>query len=388
MYPLFPPQEIYSRVLKLQKLLDEKGIDAAVFTYRAYCLYFSGSSQLMTMVIPRSHEPRLFVKRAVERAREESPWEAVEVDNSYPIFSFLRNFKKIGLPFDRITADQLLLYRERFPGDVVDISREVKSIKAVKSEFEISCIRRAGEIAEKVFLEACNYLKEGMTEIEVGGIFDMLGKRFGSESFLRTGDLNYEAYCWHVVSGSNAHYRSYIETVVGGRGLSPSFPCGAGRKVIKRDEPFMVDFGASYMGYLVDHARMYVIGGPPKGFLESYSKILKLQEKVERFCKPGVVCEDAFLYSMEVSRELGIEDIYLGGREAKVNFLAHGIGLEISDLPIIGKGQRYTLKEGMTFAMEPKLIDAFGPCGVEDVYVVKNKGVERLTRTPNGVFVL
>ncbi len=389
-YPLIPHEEIKFRVSKLQSILVERNMDACLLSYRAYCYYFSGSSQAMSIVIPKDDEPRIFVRRAEERLREESPWKNVtKITGSKPLFSYLKSFKKIGIPFDRITAKNLIYYTKNLGDRFVDISEVIEELKSIKSPFEISCIEKAGEIAKRVFEEALNYLKEGMSEIEIAGVFDMLGRKYGSEGFLRTGDINYEAYTWHVVSGENAFYRSYIETVVGGRGLSPSFPCGAGRRIVKRNEPIMVDFGVAYMGYMVDHARIYVIGEPSKKLLDFYEKIIELQKRVEDICIPGAICSSIFEKSKDIAIDLGIENEYLGGPSCEVNFLAHGIGLELSDKPIIGKGQDYKLKENMVFAMEPKLLlPGEGPVGVEDVYVVEKKGVRKLTKTENKIFVV
>ncbi len=346
----------------------------------------------MTTVVTSSGDVIIFVRRAAERVREDSPWRDVrEIVSSKDLFSFLKGFSSVGVPLYRMGADMYLRYLRELEGTtrIRDISRIMEEILSIKSDFEIECLKRSASIAEMVFQESLNYIKEGMTEIEIAGIFDMLGKKFGSESYLRTGSINYEAYTWHVVSGDNAFVRSYIETVVCGRGLSPSFPCGAGWRKIVRGEPFLVDFGTSYMGYLIDHARTLVIGEPSFKTVNMYSKIMSLRDAVEAFMKPGAMCSEIFEFSKSVALNLGIGDYYLGGSLSGVNFLAHGIGLELSDKPIIGKGQDYPLEVGMTFAMEPKmLVPGVGPLGVEDVYVVRDDGVERITGTLDSIITI
>ncbi len=389
-YRLVPQEELESRVFRLSHILRDLSIDAAVFPYRVHSYYFTGSAQSMVTVITKSGDVIIFVRRVIERVREESPWKDVrKLASSDDIFRFLRGFSRVGIPLSRMDASTYVKYASKLGGNLVDISDEMESLLSVKSPFEVSCLEKAASIAEKVFNEAPNFVKPGMTEIEVAGIFDMLGKKFGSESYLRTGSINYEAYTWHVVSGSNAFFRSYIETVVGGRGLSPSFPCGAGLKKIEEGEPFLVDFGVSYMGYMVDHARTFVFGEPSYEVFDLYDRLLTLVGRVEELMVPGTICSEIYTRSLELSEELGVKDFYLGGPSWDVNFIAHGVGLEFSGKPIMGRGQDYALAEGMTFAMELKLIvPEVGPLGLEDVYVARKKGSSRITKTADSMFLL
>ena len=91
-------------------------------------------------------------------------------------------------------------------------------------------MRRAGEIGKKVYQEAKKILKEGMTEIEFGGLLEAAAKRYGHEGLLRVRSLNYEAYTWHVLSGFTGGIVSQSDSPMGGLGLSPAFPVGASLK--------------------------------------------------------------------------------------------------------------------------------------------------------------
>jgi Xaa-Pro dipeptidase len=64
----------------------------------------------------------------------------------------------------------------------------------------------------------------------------------------------------------------------------------------------------------------------------------------------------------------------------KTRFIGHGIGLEIGDFPFIAQGHPYPLEQGMTFALEPKMVfPGKGSVGIENTFAVTQDGVEKLT---------
>ena len=71
----------------------------------------------------------------------------------------------------------------------------------------------------------------------------------------------------------------------------------------------------------------------------------------------------------------------MGAGEERVRFIGHGVGLELDEYPFLAKGQEMTLAEGMTIALEPKLIiPGRGVVGIENTHVVTAQGLEPLTR--------
>ena len=54
-----------------------------------------------------------------------------------------------------------------------------------------------------------------------------------------------------------------------------------------------------------------------------------------------------------MAKKLGYKDSYLGPPGLQTRFVAHGIGLELNELPFIAQGHSYPLEEGMTFTIEP-----------------------------------
>lgn len=65
------------------------------------------------------------------------------------------------------------------------------------------------------------------------------------------------------------------------------------------------------------------------------------------------------------------------------------MGLELEEYPFLARGQELELKEGMTLALEPKLVfPGKGVVGVENTHVLTRKGLEQLTNFEEEIFVI
>jgi Xaa-Pro aminopeptidase len=298
--------------------------------------------------------------------------------------------KSLGLELDVLPVRDYFKFQELFPRTkVMDASFVLRETRKKKSPFEIDLMRAAGEIGRKVYQDARRILKEGMTEIEFGGLLEAVAKRNGHEGLLRVRALNYEAYTWHVLSGLTGGIVSQSDSPMGGLGLSPAFPVGASFKVMRANEPILVDFGTCFHGYQVDETRMFSIGKMRQKFIDAYKVCKEIHDTVLEMTRPGSDCEAIFMRTLQLAEKLGYKDSYLGPPGLQTRFIAHGIGLELNELPSIAQGKSYPLEEGMTFAVEPKIVfPGEGSVGIENTVVVTENGYEILTPVSQEIFLV
>jgi Xaa-Pro aminopeptidase len=248
-------------------------------------------------------------------------------------------------------------------------------------------MRKAGEIGKKVYQHAKKILKKGMTEIELGGLLEAVAKKYGHEGLLRVRSLNYEAYTWHVLSGISGGIVSQSDSPMGGLGLSPAFPVGASLKKMRAHEPILIDFGTCFHGYQADETRMFSIGKMKQKFIDAYKACQEIHDAVLEETRPGGDCEAIFLKTLRLAEKLGYKDSYLGPPGLQTRFIGHGIGLELNELPFIAQGQHYPLEEGMTFAVEPKIVfPGEGSVGLENTVLVTKNGYDILTPVEQKIF--
>lgn len=385
-----PKEEIEHRHAKLRKRMEAEGMEAFLVVLKMDCFYLSGTAQDALLLVSLDQKPLLLVKRELERAKAESPLDLVVGLKSLKQLPSLvsehlgRRPRLLGLEMDILPANDFFRFQSLFSDSkLLDGSPLIKDIRKIKSPFEIDLMRKAGTIAQSVYQEAGHLLREGMTEIEWAGLLEATAKKLGHEGLLRVRSYNYEAYSWHVLSGFSGGIVSQSDSPMGGMGLSPAFPVGAGRRVMKAREPILVDFGICTQGYQVDETRMFSIGEMPGKFVDAYKVCCEIHDAVLAEARPGKDCEALFLMTLEIAARLGYEDSYLGPPGLQTRFIGHGIGLQLGEPPFLAQGQSYPLEEGMTFAVEPKIVFAGeGSVGVENTVVVTQKGCEILTPIP------
>ena len=390
-----PKTEIEHRISQLQKSLQAKDIEAALVVYKMDYFYFSGTAQNVLLYVPQEGASLLMVFRDIDRAREESPLEhIIPLDSIGSLADVIRKYyghipHKIGMELDVLPVREYFHYKQLLSHvEIVDTSTLIKRIRMIKSPYELDQMRHAGEIGKRVYEEGCSVLREGMSEIEFGGYLELFAKRLEHEGLIRMRSLNYEAYTWHVLSGPNGSIVSQAESPMGGAGLSPAFPVGAGSRLMKAHEPILVDFGICYNGYLVDQTRMYCIGEMPEYYRAAYEATRTIERYIADHAQPGARCDQLFEETVRLAEQLGYRDSYLGIPGKQTTFVAHGIGLENSEIPYIAAGQQHALQEGMTIAVEPKLVFARqAAVGIEDTFLIKTGGAETLTPCDDRVLI-
>jgi Xaa-Pro aminopeptidase len=390
-----PLEEIEERLARVRNSMKKQEIEALLVIQKMDFYYLSGTTQDGILFLSLLEgKPLLMIRRELERAKVESPIEnVVALNSSRELPSVIKDYwgslpHCLGLELDILPVRDYLRLQELFPRTkLMDASLVFRDARKIKTPLEIDLMRAAAEIGCKVYLEAREILKEGMTEIQFGSLLEAAAKRYGHEGLLRVRSLNYEAYSWHVLSGPSGGIVSQSDSPMGGLGLSPAFPVGASRRVIRAHEPILVDFGTCYHGYQVDETRMFSIGKMDQKFIDAYNACREIQDAVLEEVRPGADCEAIYVKTLRLAEKLGYKESYLGPPGLQTRFIAHGIGLELNELPFIAQDQSYPLEERMTFALEPKIVfPGEGSVGIENTVVVTRSGYEILTNVSQDIF--
>ena len=388
---LTPKDELETRIRFLMPLMEKAGLDAAFFHYKIDYYYFSGTTQDGFLFAPTGGAPVLFVRRELGRAKRESRLERVlALKSPEEIRPYVSGMKRIGLQLDVMPYNMVLAFKEHLgDAELVNVSSLAKAVRKKKSPFEIGIMEKAAAIAREVYGKIPEILKEGMREIELGGILEAIAKPLGHEGLLRMRSLNYEPYTWHILSGRAGSIVSQADSPMGGLGLSPAFPVGASMKKMRKNEPILIDFGINYHGYHMDLTRMYAIGRMPEEFARAYGVCRDIHYRVLDRATSGVTASELFRYSNELANDAGLGAYYLGYGHHKVSFLGHGIGVELSELPFLAPRHDYPMEEGMTLAIEPKMVfPRKGATGIENTVVFEKHGYRVLSDVDEGITIV
>jgi Xaa-Pro aminopeptidase len=392
-----PMSEVAGRIVSLQTLLRQNGIDAAVIRQNTDLYYFTGTVQDAHLVIPAVGQPLFLVRRDVERAREQSPIRPVIPLKSLaelPPMVFeacgTESPAKLGFELDVLPTSLFFLYDEKmFPRQqIVDVGNLIRQVRMVKSPWEIERMRDAAGISALIAEAVPTLIKEGVSEMEVSADLEAFARKSGHTGLLRFRAFNMEIVFGHILSGPEAATSAYMDAPTGGLGMSPSFGQGPSGRRIKPHEVVSVDTMVSNHGYLNDQTRNYSIGEPPARLMEGYRLVRDIHDRFRSLARPGAISGQLYETVLSWVEKEGWSEWFMGSGEMRVSFVGHGIGLEVDEPPFIAAGQLLALREGMTFAFEPKfIVPDVGIVGLENTYVVTATGIESLN-TASEEFVI
>ena len=387
-FDLTPVEEIQTRIGKFQEKMGEKGIDLALILQNADLFYFTGTLQRGYLCIPQEGEPVFFVQKYYDRAIQESPLPCIKVKGMKALPNLLRDHgirgKQLGLELDVIPVSLFYRIKNLFGNwEALDISIEIKEIRSIKSAFEIQQIKQSGTIIDQVFPAVREHLREGMSELELDGILFSIGRAAGHQGLVRMRGFNQEMMNAYVLSGGSASIVSFGDTPLCGAGATHAIAQGSSSKKIRRNEPIVIDYGGGHNGYVTDETRTFVIGELKTHFERAHQVARSIIENVESSAKPGDLATDIYERAKAIAAKERLDPYFMGHGEGQVAFVGHGIGLEVNEWPVIGRGFRKPLEPAMVFAFEPKFVfPGEGAVGIELDYIVREDGLERVTHFP------
>jgi len=381
-----PKTELDQRIRQLQQYLQQNHIDGAVIVQKADLFYFTGTIQDAHLYVPADSSPVLLVHKNRSRAREESTLDIIEPLNGLGRLpeQIHRHTKtipgRLGLEFDVLPVRNYLTFQRLFEKvEWVDVSDAIRRIRAVKSPFEIDRMTKAAGLSDRLAAGMPALLHAGMTEIELAGQIEALARKLGHQGIVRMRLWGHELFYGHLMAGPSAAVGSYLASPTGGTGISPAVSQGPSRRTIQRHEPVLLDYVFVFQGYLSDHTRIFAVDDLPDDLITAHEAMLKIQAEIKKTAKPGIKTGDLYVMAVKLANDLGYADHFMGHDHHRVRFIGHGVGIELDEYPFLAGGQEMILEEGMTIALEPKLIfPGKGVVGIENTHVVEKNGLRQL----------
>lgn len=373
--------------------LEESGFAAAVVMQRRDLFYLAGTSQPCNLLIVPGHEPVLLARRVLDWIRSEASVARVEPGGDLPTAArILRELGvrdgRLGLELDVLPAKLYRKARESFPGfDLEDCSPLLLSQRMVKDELELRLLREAVSLFEAVHATVLDFLRPGITEIELSAEIIRSLRRAGHDGlvFYRRWDADLQPEGL-VASGEVASRISGHAMTVTGVGLAPSLPWGASWRTIQKGDVVVVDLGLNKAGYHGDMSRSYVAGEASEETSARFEILLRCQDAAIAALGPGAPAADAYAAARRVAEAAGVEEYFQGFGAEKGHYIGHGVGVELDDPPVLEAGSKVTLEAGMVLAVEPKLIGPFGALQTEDTLVLTPDGPELMGTVPRTLF--
>ncbi|WDP84881.1 MAG: aminopeptidase P family protein [Desulfobacter sp.] len=391
---LIPASEISSRIASLKFQMEKAGMDGVFLTHRPDYYYFSGTAQDAWLYLSLDHDPLIFVRRYLPRAVSETRvGHIVPVHSVTDIPDFIKEShgrlpEKMGLAFDLVPVRDFKFFQSLFFGtQFLDATPLVEACRSIKSDYEIQQMEKVANISQEIFNFIHRHLTPGVRETDFSGTIEAFARTLGHSGRIQMRHYRAEGFSFHLMSGASGGLPGALDSPVCGTGVCTAYPFGAGPKVIRENEPVLVDFATMAHGYHMDESRMFVAGEMAATAQGASQAAIDILFHIKDMIKPGASIKQVFSGSEALALKKGYADAYLGIPGLKSRFVGHGIGLELVENPILAKGRTQEFVPGMVFAVEPKFIfkDQFA-AGIESVILVTEEGSRFLSRTPNKVF--
>ncbi len=273
----------------------------------------------------------------------------IEIANSFrDLYKHIKRLSRVGINKKFLPAS--VFEKLKSLGiQLVDVSEELEEIREIKTKEEVELIREAIRISEKALSKVISSDVRKMREVELAAELEYYMKKYGSQG------LSFDTIVAYDENSAIPHYKT---------GSNDKYP----EKVI------LIDFGAKYRNYCSDITRTFILNKEEE-ILDVYNTVLEAQMRAIERIREGGIAENID----RVAREI-IDEKYPG---KFIHSLGHMFGIEIHEGKRLRPGQKWKLKEGMVFTVEPGIyLDGKFGVRIEDDVLVKKDGYEILTSFP------
>lgn len=396
MNQLMPVHEITNRRRRLADALRHADLDACMVSGVTNTYYYTGSSQNGMLFVYADGSHAWLVRKSLERATLESP-----ESNIHPMPSLrqLTAFMsenglpvpgKLGFEADILPVQLFERYKRSMEGvTFTDASVILRSVRTVKSDFELGCIREAGKQVTAVMDGLSQVIQPGVREIDVAAEAERIARKCGHQGLIRMRAFNAELFYGVVCSGPSANAPTSFDGPSGSEGLYPSAIHPAGDRQVEASKPLLVDFMGAYMGYLCDVTRVFFPGSPDEAVTRNHQKCLDVQGFIAENLRPGVVPGQLYEEALAFAASIGLQHNFMGYQRNQVRFLGHGVGLEVDEWPVIAPRFEQPLESGQVIAVEPKVyLPDVGGVGIENTFVVTGEGGVRMCEAADHIRIV
>lgn len=268
------------------------------------------------------------------------------------------NVKRLGFESEDMLYSNYESLRKALDfAELVPIKDEVTRLRRIKTPRELERIKKAESIGDKVFSEILDFIRPGVTELEVAARIEYLLKLYGGE---RT------SFPAIVASGVNSSMPHAVPTT----------------KKIEQGDFVTMDFGCVYEGYCSDMTRTVVVGKATDKQKEIYNLVLEAQLAALDVLKAGLKGKEVDKVARDIIYNAGYEGCFGHG-------LGHSVGLFIHENPRLSQTEEDIIEAGMVETVEPGIyIRGFGGVRIEDLVEVTENGIVNYTHSDKSLIEL
>jgi len=351
-----------SRLRAVRALMKEEGLDALLVQGSPDVRYLSGyTGEGVRLFLTRRQSYLLATYRNVTRVGEQTVGHTIvdTRDRSQFLQDWVKQHADAVVGVAQSTPHTAFLaHRRSLRPARLKSTDVVRQARAVKSDDEIALLRHAQQKAEGIFAAICDELRPGMTEHQVHNRILQL-----------------------IYADDSLEGPAFPPICAGGPSAWGTHSYYTERR-IRRNECIIFDLGVRYKGYCSDMTRTVFLGKPTRKMREVHGIVLEAQERAIEAARNGATVGDIVQAARGHIDACGYGNHFDHG-------LGHGLGMDVHELPGLGRDGKKPLPAGSVVTVEPGIyIEGEFGVRIEDALVVGHDGVENLTHTPKELTVV
>ena len=348
----------------MEKLFEK--LDAIVIVSPSNLFYFTHySNDDAAVLLTKEKKYYICDKRVSEEASQLlQDFEIVDIGKSGYIATAKKmilkmGFKKIGYEDWSISHKQYKIIEckglfKKFK--LYPVEHLISELRSVKTDFEVELIKSAQKVTDKVFLDTLEYIKPGMTELQVASFMNSKTYAYGCEL-------------------------AFPPIVAFGKNTSKPH-AHPGENVLQENDVVTLDFGAKYKGYCSDMTRSFVVGTPPEGYVELYNAVLEAQEKALANLKAGIKGKEGDAIARDVLIDKGYGEYF-------THSLGHSLGIDVHEGPGLTPKCEEIIPVGSVLSVEPgAYIEGKYGVRIEDIVLFQKSRVDNLTNSNKNLIII
>jgi len=232
----------------------------------------------------------------------------------------------------------------------------IDDARICKDEEELSLMRESSRKNDQTTLQLIHAIQPGMTEKEVGSLYESISESLGSSGPSFTPLICFGKNC------AEPHHDT-------------------DKTVLKTGDSVILDVGLTWKSYCSDMTRTIFIGQPSDEQKRVYDVVCAANEAGRKAVRPGIPLKEIDRAARKVIEDAGYGPHF-------IHRTGHGIGLEVHEFPDVSAASEVLAKPGMVFSIEPGIYlpGKFG-VRVEDLVAVTPDGCETLNQAPHDLII-
>lgn len=345
-------------------------VDAILVTSEKNRRYFTGFASTFGYLVLLKDRASVFITdpRYFEMAEflENDGFDVRQIENGVSglamVCSILRDIgaKRLGFEDTELTVSEFGSMIKVFESEKVSLvpcGEAINKMRRTKTEEEIEYITKAQSITDKAFSQILNFVKPGVTELEVATELQYIIHKLGGHGL---------AFDTIVASGVNTSKPHAHPT----------------EKAIEYGDAVTIDFGASYNGYCSDMTRTFFVGEPSEQMRSIYNIVLLAQKTAIKNAYCGMTGKELDSWARELIVANGYGQYF-------THSTGHSLGIDIHEEPRAFKLSDDKLLANQFITVEPGIyIPGVGGVRIEDLLLIKEDTAIDLTTSDKNIIIL